>query len=393
MLKTNYAIPLQFKTNRFLSSLMKPMKRIYKPLTHIFVVLCLVWAAVACNSAATKDAEKGDDKTKTPEKGKEPIPSTLENFDLTYYGMFNGQRTQMNLRRYGSALSGQWWMAENKEVSLSGSLQNNSNQFVLEVTNQKGEKIGDIHGKLNENDNLETIWKSQKGDSLAVNFAPTARNVKVFHIKLDDLKLNKVSQNGKRKINIIYPQILGIEDTEVSKRVNGMLDTYFNSGTWADSLEKSVKDFKEDVTYDVTRLTNDMISVCKHHHLDKTDGNTLFDDSHGITINFKRGKIYELRDIFKPNAVEALNKMLLGRINKLCGGNLNESALEKCRLKGDETTSFSLGKDKLTFHLTERLPYESRGCGYLRIEYKELREYINPSGPLVDYLNDKPAKK
>lgn len=382
MLKKKYAVILHLYTN--------PMKIMNLSLTNILTMICLIYTLGACTQSQTsKETQKEDVKADATEANTEAIPSTLENFDLTYYGRFKGQQTQLNLRRYGSALSGNWWMTEKEEVVVTGSLQENANQFSLDIIDLKGEKVGLIKGKLSEDKSLRGVFQAVKGDSLALEFLPTARNVKFFsQLKLDDLKLNKSSQNNKRQISIIYPQILGIEDAIIAKRVNSFIDKYFNENTWADSLEKGKKDFKEEVRYDLTLLNNDLVSICKHHHLNKNDDNTLFDDSHGITISFKRGKVYELRDLFKPNAIEALNKMLLARINKSCNNTLSKEVLEKCKMKGEETTSFSLNKGKVQFHLTERLPYESRGCGYLRLEYKDLRDFINPSGPLAEHLYD-----
>jgi len=382
---TNYAVILHLYT--------KPMKRMFKTLTHILASICLVWSLGSCNQTSTNKDVKNEGKKDTSEKGTGTIPTTLDNFDLTYYGRLKGTPTLLNLRRYGSSLSGDWWISETEQVQITGSLQNDTDQFQMEVANLTGDKIGMLHGKLTEDKTLKCTWKSNKDDSVAIDFLPMARNVKVFRLKLEELKVSKLSQNGKRAVTIAYPQVLGIEDASIAKHVNSMIEKYFNANTLMDSLDKAPKDFKEEVRYEITQLNNELISVCKHHHLDKADGNTMFDDSHGITVNFKRGKIYELRDLFKANSIEALNAMLLARINKSCGNALASDILEKCKMKGAETTSFSLGKGKVTFHLTERLPENIRGCGYVRIDCKDLRDFINPSGPLAEYLYDKPTKK
>lgn len=364
------------------------MQVMSKSLSHILSAICLVWAMSACNSSANKDT-KNVDNTKTEEKGVDVIPSTLENFDVTYYGLYKGQRTQMNLRRYGSALSGNWWVGDTTEVMLNGSLKGETNDFSLEATNKKGTQVGQLVGKFDANGMLRSMWKTDK-DSLAIDFLPLARNVQVMRVRTEDLKLNKNSQNGKRQITISYPQLLGISDPETQKRVNYFIDQYFNADTWADSLEKGKNEFKEEVRPNDTYVSKEYISLCKHHHIDKNDGNAIFDDSHGITINYKRGKIYELRDLFKPNAIDALNKVILARINKSCGGALPSEVLDKCKVKGEEKNSFSILRNSVTFHLTERLPNDSRrGCGYVRIDCKELIDFINPSGPLSEHLPQK----
>lgn len=363
-----------------------------KPFTYLLSTFCLVWLLTACGGTPT---EKGKAETDTSKKdvGKkvENIPSTLDNFDLTYYGLFKGQRTQMNLRRYGSALSGNWWVNDTEEVIIHGSLQGQTDKFQLEIASLKGDKIAHLKGTLGDDKLIKAFWVAEKGDSVAVDFTPVAKNVKVFsQLKISELKTLKKSQNGNREVVITYPQAVGIEDETIAKRVNAALDKYFSADSWADSLEKGTRDFKEDVRYTDTYLNNEFLSVCKHHHLDKDNGNVLVaDDTHGITINYKRGKIYELRDLFKPNAIEALNEVILTRINKSANGKLKPEDLEKCKMKGEESTSFSLKKNYINFHLTERLPADVKGSGYVQLPYKDLVDFINPSGPLAEYLTVK----
>ncbi len=355
----------------------------------ITTTLCLIWLLTACGgNAPTEDKKANEPAEKSNAKKVDNISSTLDNFDLTYYGLFKGQRTQMNLRKYGSALSGNWWITEAEEVQVSGSLQGETDKFVLDITSLKGDKIAYLKGTLAEGKLIKAFWKDEKGDSTAVDFTPMAKNVKIFtQLKISEMKSTKKSQNTKREVVITYPQVLGIEDEQIGKRVNSILDSYFSANSWADSLEKGSRDFKEDVRYTDTYLNNEFLSVCKHHHLDKDNGNVLIlDDTHGITINYKRGKIYELRDIFKPNAIEALNQLLLSRISKSANGKVSPQDLDKCKMKGEESTSFSLKKNYVNFHLTERLPDDVKGSGYVQIPYKDLVDFINPSGPLAEYL-------
>jgi hypothetical protein len=369
-----------------------PIQVMLRKFTYLLSALCLIWATTACKTSTSDKEAKGSESTPNTNKDVEVLPSTLENSDITYYGLFKGARTQMNLRRYGISLSGNWWMSEETEVQVSGTIKGESEGFDLEVINAKGDKIGHLVGNFDGNGALRSTWRSDK-DSSAITFLPMARNVKVFRIKTEELKTNKNSQNNKRQVSIIAPQIAGIEDAEIAKRVNGYIDAYFSADTWADSLEKGKIDFKEEVRYNEMFFNNEYISVSKHHHLDKNEGGTLFDDSHGITINFKRGKVYELRDLFKPNAIDALNRVILARINKSCNNSLSSNVLDKCKVKGEEKTSFFLSKSKITFHLTERLPSASRGCGYVRIEYKDLIDFINPSGPLAEHLPQRKSRQ
>lgn len=376
------------KSSNFAPNITYKMKINTTTFVYTLHTFCLIWLLTACGGTAPKEDKKEADNTaKKGEREVENVPTTLDNFDLTYYGMFKGQRTQLNLRKYGSALSGNWWISDTEEVQVTGSLQGQTDNFLLDITSAKGEKVANLKGKLGEDRLIKASWTTEK-DSTAVDFIPVAKNVKVYtQLKISEMKSAKKSQNGKREVVITYPQILGMEDEVIAKRINGALDKYFSADSWADSLEKGSRDFKEDVRYTDTYLNNEYVSVCKHHHLDKDNGNLLIlDDTHGITVNYKRGKIYELRDVFKPNSLELLNQVVLARINKSANGKLTPEQLEKCKIKGEESTSFSLKKSYMNFHLTERLPNEYKGSGYVQIPYKDLKDFINPSGPLAEHL-------
>jgi hypothetical protein len=145
--------------------------------------------------------------------------------------------------------------------------------------------------------------------------------------------------------------------------------------------------FKEDVNYRVTTFDQENISIVKQHHLSKNGETHLVDDTHGININLKKAKVYELQDLFKLNAMEHLNKIILENVAKQSNNSLNESQLNACKVKPEETTSFSIEETKkdglkITFHLTEKVPANLKSAGYVKIRMEDLKEYINPSGPL-----------
>jgi hypothetical protein len=231
---------------------------------------------------------------------------------------------------------------------------------------------------------IEGTWNDVNNTNGLPIILSLDNNQAIYKIKIEDLEVNKKSLDGKQTIKITYPVLVGIADIRMSKKINQIIEDYFENKTLVDSINQTKDSFNEDVKFEITFLANEFVSICKHHHLSKNNDTQLFDDSHGININFKRGKQYELRDLFNENAFEQLNTIIKTRINKSCGGSLTEEQLKACELRPSENTSFSLSKDKITFHLTERLPYKLRGCGYVKINYDDLATLFNPSGPLSE---------
>ena len=327
-------------------------------------------------------------KSETKEAGN--VPATEDNFDKFYSGTLGDMPVQMNLRRYGKEVSGSFWYKNTgEEMNVKGTFDEISKTINLTAYNLKKEITGNISGKLDEKKSISGEWKdvnNQNPKPVEFNVSNDNTNLKV---KLDDITVNKKSAGNHQTINITYPHLAGISDNVISNKINSIIENHFHSSTMLDSVDLVTFHFNEDVKYEVSYFKGEMISICKNHHLSIDNDTQLFDDSHGININFKRGKVYELRDLFKPNAIDQLNDLILDKINNSCGGKLTQSDLEKCKLAGTEISSFSLTENnKITFHLTERLPRKYRGCGYVRIEITDLKDFVNPSGPLQMILHD-----
>ena len=364
------------------------MKHFYT-ITNI-ALMCLLFA---CGSGEVTEETDSSDTThiKTVKEANIQditVPDALSNFDKTFTGSFGESQIQMNLRRYGNSLSGTYWQINGlEEIALKGIIQEDGNDFILSAQDVAGDKIGEFIGILDEDQSLKGNWKSNAGEEKVFNLTEIQEG-NIVNLKVDDLELHQDSPDGKRKLKINYPLLLGITNKAIADKVNREIEYYFEEATLLDSIDVATLEFSEDVKFEVTFLGNELISICKNHHLSKNSDTHIFEDSHGININFKRGKVYEIQDLFKPNAIDQLNALIIGRISKSCGNMLSDKDLENCKIQLNESKSFSLSRknQNITFHLTERLPYKYRGCGYVRISYEDLKEYFNPSGPLSSVL-------
>lgn len=352
---------------------------------HLLAFTCLpfLWLA-SCGGGQEKDAKNGKP---TEEKKAAPIPEALANFDKAYVGKWGNAEILLNLHRYGNDLWGNYWVkGKDAEYNLKGLLEDDGVTFKMDVFGEEGKVLGYLTGSLANPDLIKGNWlgldtKDKKEFQIATSNVSVA-----VRLQLDEVKVSRTSGDGNKIVQISYPQLSGIEERSISDRVNYTIEKYFHTYTKVDSVEKVNYSFKEDVKYDITYLGKEIISICKNHHLSRNNDTQLFDDSHGVNINFKKGKVYQIRDLFKANALDQLNEEIAKRVNKLCNNSLSEEELKNCKLKPEEINSFSLTKDKITFHLTERLPYKSRGCGYVKISFEDLKDYLNPSSPLLDLM-------
>jgi hypothetical protein len=356
----------------------------------ISITLVIIWGVFSCSGGGV-DKTIQNDTTNTGEEDNivtvntYDIPPQLENFDNSFKGILpNLGEIQINLRRYGGELSGNWWAWNNlKYRQIKGKIEADGETVHLIFYQENGDVLGNIDGNLKDKA-IEGTWNDVNNTNGLPIILSLDNNQAIYKIKIEDLEVNKKSLDGKQTIKITYPVLVGIADIRMSKKINQIIEDYFENKTLVDSINQTKDSFNEDVKFEITFLANEFVSICKHHHLSKNNDTQLFDDSHGININFKRGKQYELRDLFNENAFEQLNTIIKTRINKSCGGSLTEEQLKACELRPSENTSFSLSKDKITFHLTERLPYKLRGCGYVKINYDDLATLFNPSGPLSE---------
>lgn len=355
----------------------------------MLLVLGVAWIVFSCGgSSASRNTSQEINPQDTLKVVTTNMPPRLEGFDDAFKGnIADLGEVQLNLRRYGAQLSGDFWAwKDTTNYNVKGSIEADGETIRLNFFHPDNSLFANISGKL-RNATIEGEWNNPNQKAEPVAFVLKGfENKASYKVRVDDIEINKASNDRTQTIRITFPVLQGIDDPRLAVKVNRLIESYFEANTLMDSINTASYPFREDVKFEVTLLTPDFISISKHHHLSKNEDTQLFDDSHGININFKRAKQYELRDLFNENFFEQLNTLIHERINKACGGMLTEEQLKACNVQPEEKTSYSLSKDKITFHLTERLPYKMRGCGYVRISYKDLEEFFNLNGPLASIV-------
>lgn len=375
-------------------------RKSYEILKIISLTVFITVFLFSCGGGESENQEPSSHSSKKQKRGFQKVklkkPETLDSFDKSYTGSLGPDKVHLNLNKYGTALHGLFWFDQTEQdIFIDGQINEDDNVFELEATNSRGNRFGSFEGKIEENGTLVGKWTSSEGFKRDFTLSEINRAAKI-RVKIDDMEVQEKSEDETRILTITYPHLEGIADYTVSHRINKFIQNYFQSNTKIDIVETGDNAFKEEIRYEVTYLANDIISIAKHHHLAEDGKNHSFDDSHGININIRNSKVYKIRDLFKPNAIDHLNQILFERIDKVCGGALDEEAVLATNLELDESFSFHLSDSKIHFHLTERLPDDFQECGYIRIELGDLEEFFNPSGPLVDIYKkyrEKEAKR
>ena len=280
-------------------------------------------------------------------------------------------------------------------------------KFELNELDKDGNKIALFTGILSKKDSLITgEWvKGEEKEKIELKIAEAMLR---SSWKVDHKQVDKHSKTGGCYIHVEYPQFKGLSDLHMQTRVNALIEEHFPVHEMEESLLDCKESFKDDINYEVSYLRGDLISITKIHHLVKK-GDPYPGESWGINLNFHTGKVYELRDFFKPDLIPELNKFLQTKVNDNCGGTLTEEQLKKLELKPTNIEGFSLTdnrsfrkktkvngkivvKEKITtegkvlFHLTDRLPQRLQTAGYVKVYYHDLKKFINPSSLLMHVL-------
>jgi hypothetical protein len=366
-----------------------------KSLLYVFVMTLIVVASCNKKKKGKETDETAKDSAKIAKKEEPKKPVVYEGFDKSYEGTLGeGQKIKMNLRRYGNDISGSYWMiADGKDVLVNGTVKDGA--FELNEVDKDGNQGAKITGKLDEQGAKFVGEWAKDGKNQKMELAEN-RDMKPTPWKLDEKEIDKHSKVGSCYIHVTYPQFKGMADVNMQNRVNALIEEHFPIKEMEASLLDCKDAFKDDINQDVSYLRGSLISITKTHHLTRA-GDPHPGESWGINLNFRTGKVYELRDFFKPDLIPELNKLLREKINENCGGTLTEEQLTKLELKPTNVEGFSLtdnrsfgGKitreGKVIFHLTDRLPRKLQSTGYVKMYYHDLKKFINPYGPLMTVL-------
>jgi hypothetical protein len=185
-------------------------------------------------------------------------------------------------------------------------------------------------------------------------------------------ELVKESKDGNCSLKIFYPQIEGLSNVAVEKKINAELINKFISKDHVYDIENCDPEarYKIEITYSTKLNKNNILSIMiKHYMVTPGGGSTLLE---GFTVGVKNGELYKYEDLFKPDT----NYIL--KINKIVWGYIEEDE------PGFKTR---MNTTKYEFYITENelviLPSVSpKMAGEVPINLSKITDIINPEGPL-----------
>lgn len=365
----------------------------YYPFAFLIFISILLWS---CGGDTQDSNGTENDSTKTKSEKKDSNldeNKTYESFDKSYQGELEGHgMVHLNLRRYGNLLSGNYWTDEHRvEIKLTGKMNSDGSFIIDEYEHDSNQQIGTFSGNFTNDNLFAGTWKNIKtGETHDFEFNAIETIKGLDQIKLGREEWLQKSANSICSIKVTYPTLQNMPVMSLQRMANEMIKNFFLTQEIENVMNNCEAPYDKIITHDVTFFGGEIISIYKKYQFD-SEKDTLHrhGGSQGIAINFRRGKAYEIRDLFMPNKLDKLNELILEKINKACFDGLSKKTLEKCKVALEDRYTFSLEGTSITFHLTQRLPEKFRGCGYIKIKYKDLSHLLNSSGPLASFKKKK----
>lgn len=200
----------------------------------------------------------------------------------------------------------------------------------------------------------------------------------------------RIQQEG---INVVYPQVTGLPNKEVQAQINRSIENLVNSmiaeqRKWPD--EAGMNKFDMDGTYRIEANKNGILSVYFENYIFPEHAANGAYLAKSITVDLNSGKVYTLRDLFKPGT----DYMIM--LNRIIAEQFKERYAD---YMVKEFEGITVNQD---FYLTPRdlviyfqmYEYTSRPAGIPKFEipYRKIINYINEEGPIGRLLSDRSVK-
>lgn len=214
--------------------------------------------------------------------------------------------------------------------------------------------------------------------------------------KISEKSFNYKSGDGRFKIAVKYPQISGLKNPVIEKKLNdffmkkfltGYEDLYGRKVNFLNKndIEFCYKDFKDsfdpESTYSIEKEYT--IGVCQNNILSVLSSGLaiLVPSAHPtklidtFTINLNNGKVYELKDLFKPKSdyMKALDEIIKKR----------KSYIEK----NNKSYDFYLTRDELVLINTSTI-FAIQGVEE-RIKFEKIKNILDENGPAFLLMKNK----
>lgn len=199
----------------------------------------------------------------------------------------------------------------------------------------------------------------------------------------------RIEQNG---INIVYPQVTGLTDTEVQERINraiedGVQGLIAEQRQWPDTSGLNIQEMIG--TYKIGVNKNGILSVRLENYMypeHAAHGTTMVKS---VTVDLETGKVYTLGNLFQRGTdfIMILNQMIrqqfkerdLPMINEFRGITVNQDY-------------YLTPKNLVIYFQAYEYTPGYVGIPEFEIPYRKIINYINEEGPIGRLLSDRIEK-
>jgi serine/threonine protein kinase len=336
------------------------------------------------------------------------------NFSKNFAGLVGGKfKMVLRLRRDGTNLSGTYFYQPANDAPLHGNFNreperwadkdngraridvpikgtvDSQQNFIIEEFDGKGSKTGIFNGRFVSDAEMEGTWSKPNGKS-QTQFSLKDEGDKSSGGSYTIVSKTIRRKTGKMKVEVSYPQLEGLSDDDVQKRFNERvlaLVTKDIGGVSGDEGEHGIG-------FSVDHRSGNLVSVIFGAYYEMVGA------AHGQSYNFSyhydlgHNKELELSDFFSPGVSH------LSLLSKLCAKDIakqkRKNGMEDIYEDGEATALEAL-KDDATFYPSATGlvfifdPYQvgsyAEGYYVVSIPYSQLRNIIDPNGPLAPFVN------
>jgi len=196
----------------------------------------------------------------------------------------------------------------------------------------------------------------------------------------------RIEQNG---INIVYPQVTGLPDTEVQERINRAIEERVQGliaeqRQWPDTSGLKIQEMTG--TYKIGVNKNGILSIRLENYMypeHAAHGTTMVKS---VTVDLETGKVYTLGDLFQRGTdfIMVLNQMIrqqfkerdIPMINEFRGITVNQDY-------------YLTPKNLVIYFQAYEYTPGYVGIPEFEIPYRKIINYIDEEGPIGKLLSDR----
>lgn len=200
---------------------------------------------------------------------------------------------------------------------------------------------------------------------VAISLITTSVKAQVDSLTIIRQEFYQSTEDTSAYVKVSYPQISGLDNTDVEKKINSFLKTEFiHAKSWFDDFVADTdytSEFPPDWVFSfetdfrVPFNSSDFLSIVLDYY-EFTDGAHGNYYSVGYNIRVSDGEVLILSDILKPNSLAALSEFVSEEIlNMFDANSLNEAGLFEDELNISDDQDFYIIPNALVIQFD---PYE-----------------------------------